>query len=162
MDKRGYRQCVRTVIIKGDLILLGRKMHSDGSFMCYEFPGGGIEDGDTKEETVLKECLEEVGILVTDITDLHISKQYEIDYPNPARAKLYRGGQDNWFTARFVRSDKSQYNNDNDTMKFTWESIDNAIAMIKHGPQDPYNSARIEVLQSIKQRRSSKNIWTKW
>jgi hypothetical protein len=39
-DKRGYRQCVRVIIVNGKEILLGKK-YIDGKFVCYEFPGGG-------------------------------------------------------------------------------------------------------------------------
>jgi len=58
-----YRQASRAIIIKDDLILMVySKVNKD-----YKFPGGGIEHGETEEDTLIREVLEEVGGTVTNI-----------------------------------------------------------------------------------------------
>ena len=148
MDKRGYRKAVRVIITDGRHILLGRKI-INGKFVCYEFPGGGVEEGDSLEETVVKECLEEVGILVTDAKSLNMAVRWEIDFPNPERAKLYRGGEDNWFTAKKVKQDKSLHGIEGDLLPHEWVTIETAISKIKNGPESIYNEPRIEALTKV-------------
>ena len=147
-DKRGYRQCVRVVIVKGDQVLIGKKI-IDGKFVCYEFPGGGIEGNDTPEETVFKEMLEEVGIRVKDIVKLPLEFKYEINYPNPERAKLYRGGQDNWYMATFDRYDRSKHGSEDDSLPYKWYDIDDSIDVINNGPESDYNPSRIQALTVV-------------
>ena len=147
-DKRGYRQCVRIVIRKENMILLGKKI-INGEFVCYEFPGGGIEDNNTIEQTVIKECLEEVGILVHNVRSLDINMSYEIDYPNQERAKLYRGGIDKWQVCEYVKIDISSYNSEGDKLPFEWVTINEAKRLIKSGPSSIYNSTRLEALDKV-------------
>ncbi len=164
MDKRTYRQCVRVIIIKDKKILLGQKF-INGKFICYEFPGGGVEDNDSLEDTVIKECLEEVGILVHSVKSLNIKYKYELDYPNPERAKLYRGGEDNWFICVFGKQNKSLYNADNDKLPHTWVTIDEAINLIDNGPENSFNPTRLEVLNKLKYSKTNnkdKSLITKW
>lgn len=148
MDKRTYRKCVRIIICDDDEIVLGKK-YIHGKFSCYEFPGGGIEDGDDFQQTVIKEALEEVGIRVDDVQSLGLEFKYEIDYPNPERAKLYRGGVDIWYMAKFVSYDKSLLNSEGDALPYTWETIPNAVRKIKEGPKSTYNDARVAALNKV-------------
>ena len=108
-----------------------------------------MEEGDSLEETVIKECLEEVGILVTEPTSLNMAVRYEIDYPNPERAKLYRGGEDNWFTAKKVKRDKSLHGVEGDLLPHEWVTIEAAINKINNGPESIYNGPRIEALTKV-------------
>ena len=156
MDKRGYRECIRVIIVKGDKILLGDKIIKN-KFVCYEFPGGGIEEGESIESTVIKECLEEVGILVEKPIDLGLSYQYDIDYPNPERAKLYRGGKDIWYSATYVRRDKKLHNIENDALPYQWVTITEAKQLILMGPESTYNKARLEALAELEKRLISAN-----
>lgn len=149
-DKRGYRQCVRVIITKGDKVLLGKKFIND-EFIGYEFPGGGVEEGDSLEETVKKECLEEVGIKVTNVTPLGVQFKYDVDYPNPERAKLYRGGEDTFFAAEFVSFDKKIHDSEGDALPYTWETIPNAIKLISKYKESIYTPVRIEALNKIKE-----------
>lgn len=53
------RNSAKAVIIEGTKILLTKNRDEQGYF--YLFPGGGQEHGETLENTVKRECLEEVG-----------------------------------------------------------------------------------------------------
>ena len=68
MDRQNYnpegkvyrRPSARAVILKDGKVLL----NYISKFDCYEFPGGGIEAGETPERTVLREVAEETGRIV--------------------------------------------------------------------------------------------------
>lgn len=147
-DKRGYRKCVRVVIVKGKEILLGKK-YITGRFVGYEFPGGGVDYGDDVNSTVTKECLEEVGIQVKNPKPLGIERQYDIDYQNPERAKLFRGGIDIWMIANFVRKNEAKHDSEDDALPYTWETIGKAREKIKNSPANRFNQARLEALDAV-------------
>lgn len=146
-DKRGYRQCIRVIIVNGKEILLGKK-YVKGEFVGYEFPGGGLE-GDDINTAVVKECLEEVGIQVKNPKALGVEYQYDIDYPKPERAKLYRGGRDIWMTAEFVRKNTELHDSEGDALPYSWETIEKAREKIHKGPKSRYNAARLEALDRL-------------
>ena len=160
-DKRGYRKCVRVVIVKGKEILLGKK-YIEGKFIGYEFPGGGIDDGDDILSTVIKECLEEVGIQVKNPKALGIERQYDIDYPNPERAKLFRGGMDIWMTADYVRKDDAKHDSEGDALPYTWETIAKAREKIQKGPANRFNPARLEALDAIEELIKTRKNLQSW
>ena len=68
LDKKNYnpngtvgkRPSVRGIIIKDGKIAM---MHSK-KFDYYKLPGGGIEPGETLEETLIREVREESGLIV--------------------------------------------------------------------------------------------------
>lgn len=58
-----YRQASRAIIMKDDLILMVySKVNKD-----YKFPGGGIEEGESKIDALFREASEEVGCIVTKV-----------------------------------------------------------------------------------------------
>ncbi|MBD3223698.1 MAG: NUDIX domain-containing protein [Caldithrix sp.] len=52
----------RAIIINSDKILLINRIKSSGSY--WVIPGGGVESGETHEQAIKRECLEELGIRV--------------------------------------------------------------------------------------------------
>ena len=56
----GIRNGVRAVIIRGDYLLLLRKQYEDGS-VRFVLPGGSQDLGETLEDALKRECLEEIG-----------------------------------------------------------------------------------------------------
>ncbi len=147
MDNRPYRECVRVIIFHKDKILLGKKTLDDG-LVTRIFPGGGIEDDDTQEETVKKECLEEVGILVKGITYLNLETKFDFVYDNPERAKKFRGGQDYWYAARFDKMDKSLFDVEGDKLPANWMSVEEAVELIKNeGGKEEYIDIKLKALK---------------
>lgn len=69
---RGIRVSSRAVIVYGNRILL----NEFGGGRYYNFPGGGIEEGETAKQAVVREVLEESGLAV-DVGDLVFSLEYE-------------------------------------------------------------------------------------
>lgn len=68
MDKKDYAACThsftrnsaRSIIIRDKNIAMIHSMKDDH----YEFPGGGIETGETPEEAMVRETAEEAGLAV--------------------------------------------------------------------------------------------------
>ena len=59
----------RCVLIENDKVLLIYREKNDRIY--YVFPGGGVEDGETNEECLIRECREELGIKINIIKQLY-------------------------------------------------------------------------------------------
>lgn len=149
-DNRPLRKCVRVIIRKGGKIFLGKRMRDNGEFICYDFIGGGVEDGESMKEAVRKECLEEVGVKVGNIVDLKVVDAQYFVLPNPERAKKYAGGEDHYFLADFLAYDKTLHGSEGDAMPYIEVTVHEAIELIKNGPESDYNPARLEALGKVK------------
>ncbi len=53
------RNSAKAIIIQGEKVLLTKNQDNDGYF--YLFPGGGQEHGETIQQALIRECMEEVG-----------------------------------------------------------------------------------------------------
>lgn len=63
-----YRTIVAAIILSQDhKILLGKKDPNKGGVYadCWHTPGGGVDDGETLEQAIVREVREEVGIDIT-------------------------------------------------------------------------------------------------
>ena len=75
MDKK-IRKAVRTYLIEDNkVVVINYKEHDNG---YYDIPGGKIEEGETSEETSIREFKEETGIT---ITKQHCIGHNTIEYP---------------------------------------------------------------------------------
>jgi 8-oxo-dGTP pyrophosphatase MutT (NUDIX family) len=134
VDKRGYRKSVRVIVTKGDKIALGTRKMSNGKESFHLFPGGGVDEGESAEQAAIKEVLEEVGMLVKDPMEIGVRELIEYEYPDPERRKLYRGAENVWVTASFVRMDSSLHGSEGDSFKFEWVTPHKAIELLESDP----------------------------
>lgn len=67
---------VRGIILFDDnIILMKRERIKEGKkVLYYDFPGGGVEEGETLEQALHREILEELGIKVTLIKNLYLNE----------------------------------------------------------------------------------------
>lgn len=113
MSKSGIRSSA--IIIKNTRILL---MHRKKGFEYWTFPGGGVEDGETWEEAVVREVKEETGLITKSVDLLFMAENSEggIGHPfylckvNDAEAKLggeelIRNSEDNSYQLEWVSVD---------------------------------------------------------
>ncbi|MBJ13244.1 MAG: 8-oxo-dGTP diphosphatase MutT [Candidatus Marinimicrobia bacterium] len=98
------------VIRKKNKILIGRRAPNERASGLWEFPGGKMEQGETPEECLKRELMEELGIKA-DIGTLFT--KYEYKYPN-VTYQLYFYFVDNF-------SGKLKYSAHD---KLEWVSID--------------------------------------
>ena len=78
MNKK-IRKAVRCYLIKDNKVVVTK--YKDGNIKAgyYEIPGGKIEEGETPEQTVVREMKEETGIEVSNL--IHKGNMI-IEYPN--------------------------------------------------------------------------------
>jgi 8-oxo-dGTP pyrophosphatase MutT (NUDIX family) len=149
MDTRPYRPAVRIIIVKKDKILVGKRMDKS-KHIGYKFPGGGIDEGDSLEQTVIKEALEEVGIQTEDVTNLGLTFRYNTVYKDPERAKIFQGGIDTWMAARYVRESKRLFNSQGDTFPFLWQTFEDATKTVNSYKKDQYTDITIQAIEQAR------------
>lgn len=79
------RNAVRALILKENKVLLLKK--EQGSACAYALPGGGQETGETLEQTLLRECTEELGCNVTVKDLLHVVDCFRDRRTDPATVR---------------------------------------------------------------------------
>lgn len=76
MDK--VTQVTAAIIRKNGRILICQRSESGNLPLLWEFPGGKLEDGETLEECLIRECKEELDVDI-QITNLFAKTEYQ--YP---------------------------------------------------------------------------------
>lgn len=71
--KTYYREAVRAIIRDGDKILL---IYSEKNG-DYKLPGGGVEEGETYEEALIREVEEEAGVRVSVVKEVFRVMEYD-------------------------------------------------------------------------------------
>ena len=69
-EKRRIIDVVGAVIRDGDRILLAQRPEGKSQAGLWEFPGGKIEPGETPEEALIRECREELAVLIEEPREL--------------------------------------------------------------------------------------------
>jgi 8-oxo-dGTP diphosphatase len=72
----GIRVAVRAVIIRDDAVLLQKKIDDNGT-VRYTFPGGAPNLGESLEQGLSRECLEEIGVDVRIVDLMHVADYYK-------------------------------------------------------------------------------------
>lgn len=73
------RKAVRTFLLEGDKALVIKYITNDDKQDFYDIPGGKIEDGETNQQTAIREFKEEAGI---DIFNPQYAGNLIVEYPN--------------------------------------------------------------------------------
>jgi 8-oxo-dGTP pyrophosphatase MutT (NUDIX family) len=89
IDGKNYRPTVfivvyKKVVKKRVYLVLKRKLHWSG----YEFPKGGIEEGEDEIAAVNREVFEETGLKAENIKDYNIGGKYDYSSKLPDRAGI--------------------------------------------------------------------------
>jgi mutator protein MutT len=66
------------VIEKKGLFLITKRLETSHLGHCWEFPGGKIEKGESINECVIRECMEEIGVVIEPIQYL---REQKYSYP---------------------------------------------------------------------------------
>ena len=107
-----YRPCVVAVIVgPSDRILWCQRIDHNG----WQFPQGGIDQGESAREAILRETQEEVGLGPEDIEIIFETEDwFKYDVPKDKRPKyfrrnIYKGQRQKWFLAKLI-ADESKIN----------------------------------------------------
>ncbi len=101
----GYRPNVGIVLFNGARqVLWARRSRRDG----WQFPQGGIEDGETLEQAAYRELFEEVGLRPENVELVGRTQswlRYEVPGNLRSRHTRFRGQKQVWFLMRMLAED---------------------------------------------------------
>jgi putative (di)nucleoside polyphosphate hydrolase len=105
-----YRPCVGVCLFnKSGRVWLGRRLGHTDEF-SWQFPQGGLDDGESPEFGALRELWEETGITIAHLSPLgHIADWLYYDYPPGAgkrKGRNYSGQRQLWYAYQFNGSKK--------------------------------------------------------
>lgn len=109
IDENGLRANVGIIIINDEnQVLWAKRTHLDNA---WQFPQGGINEGETPEQAMYRELDEELGLTPEKVEILDESQQW-YTYYLPKRFRRYNetpmciGQRQKWFLLRFTGSDR--------------------------------------------------------
>ena len=138
IDEQGYRANVGMILINKfqEVFWAGRTGQPD----AWQFPQGGIDEGETPEEALYRELYEEVGLRPSDVRLLGQTKSW-LTYKLPKKymrfysKPLCVGQKQKWFILEFIGDESSINFNLDEAPEFDrwqwadyWHPIDNVIS----------------------------------
>jgi 8-oxo-dGTP pyrophosphatase MutT (NUDIX family) len=122
-----YRRRVEVAIFKDGKVLLTKNKDKESGATWYGFPGGGT-DGDTDADAARKECLEEVGIELSNLAATDILHTQEGIGSKDGRDKKYRGSRTKMFTAEYKGKNTDIL--EEDARRYIWVTVDEAKKLL--------------------------------
>ncbi len=111
IDKSAYRPSVGVVLLnQARNVFMAQRLDSDrfGWLNTWQFPQGGIDEGETASVAALRELQEETGVTSVQIIDVMPQWLY-YDLPADLAAQIwggkYKGQKQKWFLCRFLGND---------------------------------------------------------
>lgn len=117
---------------KGQVLIFERADHS-GS---YQFPQGGIEEGENPVQALFRELKEEIG---TDSCRVIKRSDEPTIYILPKPIKGYDGAKQTWFLVEFTDSAKPQLDlGDHSFKSYKWEEPKNVLSQLVDWKRDSF------------------------
>lgn len=149
IDADGYRPNVGIIICNRQGQVMWAKRYGQNS---WQFPQGGINDGETPEQAMFRELYEEVGLQKKDVRVLYVSKQW-LRYKLPKRLLRYDskpiciGQKQRWFLLQLTADESAINMNCNKTPEFDgwrWVSFWYPVRQVVSFKRDVYRRAMKE------------------
>ena len=140
MVGKDYRLGVVGVFInKEGFVLVGERNNEIGQ---WQFPQGGVDEGETPVEAIIREMREEVGCQNFDILKTSPTLTY-YDFPPNSIAKIashYVGQKQYWFLLKFKDDEQPSLDqSDNELRAFKWSSINEVIENVIYWKKEAYS-----------------------
>ena len=154
IDFDGYRPNVGIVICNEKRQVLWAKWYGQNS---WQFPQGGINEGETPEQAMYRELFEEVGLTKKDVKILYASKQW-LRYKLPIRLLRYDskpiciGQKQRWFLLQLTCDAKDIDMNRTKSPEFDgwrWVSFWYPVRQVVSFKRDVYRRAMKEFAQFL-------------
>ena len=120
IDQEGYRPNVGIVILnRNNQVFWAKRVAED----AWQFPQGGINEGENVEEAMYRELMEEVGLSPNHVEILGKTKEW-LRYDVPKQwirrhgASRYRGQKQIWFLLKFIGNDSDVFLKNSDKPEF--------------------------------------------
>lgn len=107
LDAQGYRPNVGIVLLnQKNQVFWGKRIRSD----FWQFPQGGIDDGETPEQAMYRELYEEIGLQCSHVSIVARTRdwlRYEVPdrFIRPGTRGAYRGQKQIWYLLRLQAQD---------------------------------------------------------
>ena len=150
IDKEGYRPNVAIVILNdNDKVLWAKRVAED----AWQFPQGGINEGESLEEAMYRELMEEVGLGPNHVKILGKTKdwlRYEVPKQWVRRdgASRYKGQKQIWFLLKFVGNDSDVLLTNSDKPEFDswrWDDFWSPLKQVIDFKREVYKKALNEL-----------------
>ena len=133
VDLTGFRPNVGIILARGDgKVWLGRRVQTPGP-RNWQFPQGGVDEGEALYEAALRELHEETGVTSVSLlgrTEDWIAYSFPAGYRRSKAARGWQGQKQIWFAFRFLGEDSEFNLSAHDQIEFDtwrWASLDEAL-----------------------------------
>lgn len=150
IDQEGYRPNVGIVILnEHNQVLWAKRVAED----AWQFPQGGINEGESLEEAMYRELMEEVGLSPNHVEILGKTKDW-LRYDVPKKwvrrdgAIRYRGQKQIWFLLKFVGKDSDVLLTNSNKPEFDswrWDDFWSPLKQVIDFKRDVYKKALNEL-----------------
>ena len=149
-NSEGYRPNVAMVVINStNKVLICRRKNT----RTWQFPQGGIDNGEDIKKAMYRELSEEVGLSKDDVSLVGESEgTITYDIPKTIRSKVlggkFKGQEQKWFLLK-LKKDNSEIKLDNETFpefdKYEWVSFWQPLNRIVDFKREAYRKALSEL-----------------
>lgn len=151
IDENGYRANVAMVICNSQQQVLWAKRQYPAD--SWQFPQGGMKEGESLEQAMYRELDEEIGLAEADVTVLGSTNDWlKYDLPENLirryQQPLCIGQKQHWFLLKLISNESHICLTKGSYQEFTdwkWVDFDYPIAHVVQFKQDVYKKALAEL-----------------
>ena len=162
IDSEGFRPNVGIIIANNRRqVLWAKRIRQD----AWQFPQGGIQQGESAEEALFRELNEEVGLSSGDVQILACTKGW-LRYRLPRRLRRFGrsnfvGQKQKWFLLRMLAADDAVTFDTTDDPEFdhwSWVSYWYPLGQVVDFKREVYRRALRELVSSVDQQVGGRSL----
>lgn len=162
IDSEGFRPNVGIIIANNRRqVLWAKRIRQD----AWQFPQGGIQQGESAEQALFRELNEEVGLSSGDVEILACTKSW-LRYRLPRRLRRFGrsnfvGQKQKWFLLRMLAADDAVTFDTTDDPEFdhwSWVSYWYPLGQVVDFKREVYRRALRELVSSMDQRVGARSL----